>query len=78
MVENSFERVLVYPTAAAVLATVFLSLPAQAAHPGITPTPGRLSTSAGGFGTGPYWQGEPTERLPTWRYGFGIKSCAIH
>jgi len=24
----------------------------------------------GGWGTGPYWQGEPTDRLPIWRYGY--------
>ena len=63
-------RHLMYPTAAAVLATVFLSLPAQAAHARHQFYARGLGTGAGGFGTGPYWQGEPTDRLPIWRYGY--------
>ena len=23
-----------------------------------------------GYGRGPYWQGEPTDNLPIWRYGY--------
>jgi hypothetical protein len=55
-----------YPAAGVVLMTAFLSLPAQAAqyrnH--------FYARGSGGFGTGPYWQGEPTDRRPIWRYGY--------
>jgi hypothetical protein len=52
-------RILIYSAAvAATLTTVSLTLPAQAA---------RNRTH---FHTHPYWQGEPTDRLPIWRYGY--------
>jgi hypothetical protein len=52
-------RILIYPAAAAAtLAAVFLTHPAQAAH---------YRTH---FHAHPYWQGEPTDRLPIWRYGY--------
>jgi hypothetical protein len=64
-------RLLFHPAAAAALSAIFMSLPAQAddnhrhqLHGG------RLGIDSGGFGTGPYWQGEPTDRLAIWRYGY--------
>ncbi len=64
-------RLLIYPVAAAALSTVFMSLPAQAQHHHRHQIYGhRLGIDSGGFGTGPYWQGEPTDRLPIWRYGY--------
>ncbi len=64
-------RSLTYPAAAVALATVFLSLPAQAAHyRGHFYAHGRWGFGSGGFGTGPYWQGEPTDRRSIWRYGY--------
>jgi hypothetical protein len=62
-------RLLMYPAAAAALATVFMSLPvkAQLQHHRHQPY---ARVDSGGFGTGPYWQGEPTDRSPIWRYGF--------
>lgn len=66
-------RFVVYPIAAVALAA-FLSLPAQAEHyrhhPYSSGAFGRAGTGSGGYGTGPYWQGEPTDRLPIWRYGY--------
>ncbi len=62
-------RILIYPAAAAAtLASAFVTLPAQAAHyrTHFYAYDGR----SGGFGTRPYWQGEPTDRLPIWRYGY--------
>jgi hypothetical protein len=50
-------RILIYSAAAAAtLTTVSLTLPAA-----------RNRTH---FHTHPYWQGEPTDRLPIWRYGY--------
>ncbi len=67
-------RFVMYPIAAAALATAVLSLPAQAAQHHNQAYAnighGRLGAGSGGFGTGPYWQGEPTDRLPIWRYGY--------
>jgi hypothetical protein len=65
--------------ATAALAVAVISVPAYAAsHHRYLPQslegaygsaqsaePGSL-----GFGTGPYWQGEPTDRQPIWRYGY--------
>ena len=65
--------------ATAAMAVALLALPTQAAsHHHRVPQslegaygsaqlgePGSL-----GFGTGPYWQGEPTDRQPIWRYGY--------
>jgi hypothetical protein len=61
-----------YPAAAATLATVFLTLPAQATHyrTHFYAHHARLVTASGGWGTGPFWQGEPTDRGPIWRYGY--------
>jgi hypothetical protein len=47
-------RILIYLAVAAAM----LTLPAQAAH------------NRGHLHTHPYWQGEPTDRLPIWRYGY--------
>jgi hypothetical protein len=59
-----------YPAAVA-LSAVFMSLPAQAAqHYRHQVYASRSGIDSGGFGTGPYWQGEPTDRLPIWRYGY--------
>jgi hypothetical protein len=64
-------RLLMYPAAAAALSTVFMSLPAQARLHHRHQPDGHVSVvGSGGFGTGPFWQGEPTDRLPIWRYGF--------
>jgi hypothetical protein len=64
-------RFLMYPAAAVAMTTVFLSLPAQAAHHRNQSYAYRgIGTGSGGFGTRPYWQGEPTDRLPIWRYGY--------
>jgi hypothetical protein len=60
-------RILMYSAAAAAtLAPALLTLPAQAAS---HRTYG-YDQRSGGFGTGHYWQGEPTDRLPIWRYGY--------
>lgn len=65
-------RCLIYPAAAAALSTIFVSIPAQAQllhhrHQAY----GRVSgADSGGYGSGPFWQGEPTDHLPIWRYGF--------
>jgi hypothetical protein len=54
-------RILIYPaTAAAMLATVFLILPAQAAH----------YRPHYRYYAHPYWRGEPTDYRPIWRYGY--------
>ena len=63
-------RLLMYPAAAAALSTVLMSLPAQAQHQRYHLYGHRLGVDSGGYGTGPYWQGEPTDRLPIWRYGY--------
>jgi hypothetical protein len=64
-------RFLMYPAAAVAMTTVFLSLQAQAAHHRNQSYGYRgIGTGSGGFGTGPYWQGEPTDRLPIWRHGY--------
>jgi hypothetical protein len=66
-------RFLLYPAAAIALATAFLTFPAQATHQHhrshFYAPHERLGNGSGGFGTRPYWQGEPTDRLPIWRYG---------
>jgi len=64
-------RFALYPAAAVALSAVFMSLPAQASerHPHQV-SASRLGIDSGGFGTGPYWQGEAADRLPIWRYGF--------
>jgi hypothetical protein len=54
-------RFLIYPAAA--LAIGFVSTSAQAAQSR------HLGTESGGWAAGPYWQGEPTDRRPIWRYG---------
>jgi hypothetical protein len=65
-------RLLIYPAAAVTLATAFLTIPARATHyrTHFYAHHGRLGTGSDGFGTRPYWQGEPTDRLPIWRYGY--------
>jgi hypothetical protein len=56
---------LILPAAAAMLTTAVLALPAEAAPPRHY-----RHCAPGGYGTRPYWQGEPTDRLPIWRYGY--------
>jgi hypothetical protein len=56
--EDSMRILICSAAAAATLTTILLTLPAQAAHNRIH------------FHTHPYWQGEPTDRLPIWRYGY--------
>ena len=74
-------RLLILPTAAAAaLATAIVALPAEAAsHRHHRHYPSSLNGAYGtagpvsgvdGYGTGPYWQGEPTDNLPIWRYGY--------
>jgi hypothetical protein len=58
-------RLLILPTAAAVLATTILALPAEAGSPGRD-----RHYAPGSYGTRPYWQGTPMDRLPIWRYGY--------
>jgi hypothetical protein len=73
-------RSLILPALAAALATAFLALPAEAAShrhhrhysPSLDSAYGATGpvSGFGGYGTGPYWQGEPTDNLPIWRYGY--------
>jgi len=68
-------RSLIIPAAAVVLATATLSLPAQAASQYRHYAHHRLPYAhtlpgSGGFGTGPYWQGEPTDHRSIWRNGY--------
>jgi hypothetical protein len=64
-------RFVMHLAAAAAMTTVFLSLPAQAAHHRNQFYAYRgIDARSGGFGAGPYWQGEPTDRRPIWRYGW--------
>ncbi len=72
-------RTPMYPAAAAALATVVLVLPAQAAHRHYShPYPSYAEAAApaepgmlyGAHRSGPYWQGEPTDHLPIWRFGY--------
>jgi hypothetical protein len=59
-------RILIYPAAAAaMLATVLLTLPAEAAHYRT-----HFYAYHEGFGARPYWQGEPTDHRPIWRFGY--------
>jgi len=58
-------RLLILPAAAAVLAAAILALTAEAAS-----TRQYRHYASGGYGTRPYWQGTPTDRLPIWRYGY--------
>ena len=51
------------------------TLPAQAAsssgyHPSRHVTYSGVLRHSGGWGTGPYWQGEPMDHRPIWRNGF--------
>jgi len=63
---------LIYPAAAVTLAAAFLTVPARATHyrTHFYAHHGKSGTGSDGFGTRPYWQGEPTDRLPIWRYGY--------
>jgi hypothetical protein len=56
--EDSMRILMCSAAAAAMLTTVLLTLPAHAVH------------NRTHFHTHPYWQGEPTDRLPIWRYGY--------
>jgi hypothetical protein len=66
-------RSTIFAATTAAVAMVVLAVPAQAAvHHGhyarLAPYAG--DTRSGGFGTGPYWQGEATDHRPIWRYGY--------
>jgi hypothetical protein len=63
-------RLLMYPAAAAALSMVFMSLPAQAQQDRHHSYVHVSRADSGGRGSGPFWQGEPTDRLPIWRFGF--------
>ena len=65
MMLETFMRLLFLPTAAAVLGAAILALPAQAASPRHYPP-----YAPRAYSTRPYWQGEPTDRFPIWRYGY--------
>jgi hypothetical protein len=58
-------RLLLVPTAAVVFGMVILALSAKAAPPW-----NYRHYAPGGYHTYPYWQGEPTDRLPIWRHGY--------
>jgi hypothetical protein len=61
-------RFVMYAVAAAALATLFVSLPTEARQRPLYAH--RFGIDSGGWGTGPFWQGVPTDRRPIWRYGF--------
>jgi hypothetical protein len=64
-------RFVMYAVAVAALAIVFVSLPAQARQHHLYPLYAHGSSiDSGGWGSGPFWQGEPRDRRPIWRYGF--------
>jgi hypothetical protein len=65
-------RFLIYPAAAVTLATAFLTVPAAATHyrTHFYAHHGKFGAGSDRFGTRPYWQGEPTDQLPIWRYGY--------
>ena len=58
-------RLLLVTTAAAVFGMFILALSTAAASPWYY-----RHYVSGGYHTHPYWQGEPTDRLPIWRYGY--------
>jgi hypothetical protein len=58
-------RPLFLPTAAAMLGAAILALSARAASARHYPPYAPRASS-----THPYWQGEPTDRSPIWRYGY--------
>jgi hypothetical protein len=57
-------RLLILP-AAAVLATAIVAPTAEAAS-----TRQSRHYAPSDYGTRPYWQGTPMDRLPIWRYGY--------
>jgi hypothetical protein len=63
-------RSMIFAAMTAAVAMTMLALPAQAAvhhrHARLTPYGG--DTRSGGFGTGSYWQREPTDHRSIWRY----------
>jgi opacity protein-like surface antigen len=66
-------RSMIFAAMTAAVAMASLALPAQAAvhygrHARFAPYGG--DARSGGFGTGPYWQGEPTDHHSIWRYGY--------
>lgn len=65
-------RFLIYPVTEITVATALVTLPARATHYRTLfyAHHGRLGAGSDGFGTRPYWRGEPTDRLPIWRYGY--------
>jgi hypothetical protein len=74
-------RLIILRSVVAALAVAVLAVPAEAAassrhhrhYPsslnGVYGAAGPVS-GFGGYGTGPYWQGEPTDNLPIWRHGY--------
>jgi hypothetical protein len=71
-------RLLILPTVAAALVTAIMSYPAEAASashhwhhvPSLSGGTAAPVQGCCGYGTGPYWQGEPTDNLPIWRNGY--------
>jgi hypothetical protein len=65
-------RSTIFAATTAAVAMVVLAVPAQAAvhHGHYARAPYAGDTRSGGFGTGPYWQGEATDHRPIWRYGY--------
>jgi hypothetical protein len=52
-------------------AAICLALPAEAARYGHYSQPHVYADSGSkGYGSGPYWQGGPTDHLPIWRNGY--------
>ena len=59
-------RIVIYAaTAAATMTAMFLTPPAEARHYRT-----HLYAYHGGLGARPYWQGEPTDHRPIWRFGY--------
>ncbi len=71
-------RLEILPTVAAALTAAILTFPAEAAstrhgkphRPNLDRSYGARVSGYPGYGTGPFWQGEPTDNLPIWRYGY--------
>jgi len=60
-------RFVMSPAAAVTVALAFLPVQALAKH---SAHHGPFRPGPDGFGARPYWQGEPEDRLPIWRYRY--------